>query len=69
VREIKSELRQMSDEQSANGITTFSRDEYDDHQKSVSSKKEWPGINVRSGEGNIFSWSYSNLLKDVTTIT
>ncbi|KYQ48157.1 hypothetical protein ALC60_12806 [Trachymyrmex zeteki] len=38
----------MSNEKSVKGITVFSREEYDNHQKSLSTKKEWPGINVRT---------------------
>jgi len=37
----------MSGERLAKGIAAFSREEYDDHQKSLSLRKEWPGINVR----------------------
>lgn len=50
---MKSELRrvrQVTGERSADGIITFSKEEYDDCQESLSSKKEWPGINVKSGE-------------------
>ncbi|XP_070522325.1 uncharacterized protein [Cardiocondyla obscurior] len=39
----------------ANGITTFSRDEYDDHQKTLSSKKEWPGVNIKTGSQVTFN--------------
>ncbi|XP_029161939.1 uncharacterized protein LOC114933488 [Nylanderia fulva] len=39
----------MSDKKLANGIVAFSKEEYDDYQKSLSSKKEWPGINASSG--------------------
>ncbi|KYN19525.1 PREDICTED: uncharacterized protein LOC108761382 [Trachymyrmex cornetzi] len=38
----------MSNEKSVKGITVFSRVEYDNHQKSLSTKKEWPGINIRT---------------------
>ncbi|KYN03496.1 PREDICTED: uncharacterized protein LOC108773383 [Cyphomyrmex costatus] len=37
-----------NDQKSMKGTTLFSREEYDDHQKSLSTKKEWPGINVRT---------------------
>lgn len=45
----------MSGKRSANGIATFSKEEYDDYQKYLSSRKEWPGINVRAGEGKFIS--------------
>ncbi|XP_025074516.1 uncharacterized protein LOC105429051 [Pogonomyrmex barbatus] len=38
----------MSDKKSANCITTFSKEEYTDYQKYLSSKQEWPGINVKA---------------------
>lgn len=45
----------MSGKKSARGITAFGRKEYDDHQKFLSSRMEWPGLNVRDGEGKICS--------------
>ncbi|XP_071565420.1 uncharacterized protein [Temnothorax nylanderi] len=38
----------MSSGKSASGIATFSKEEYDDYQRSLSSKKEWPGIRAAS---------------------
>jgi len=38
----------MSGKRSANGIITFSKQEYDDYQRSISSKKEWPGVKTNS---------------------
>lgn len=39
----------MSDKKLVNGIVAFSKEKYDDYQKCLSSKKEWPGINVNAG--------------------
>ncbi|XP_070149723.1 uncharacterized protein [Polyergus mexicanus] len=38
----------MSDKKIVNRIVPISKEEYDDYQKSFSSKKEWPGINVNA---------------------
>lgn len=56
---MKSQLhraRQMTGERSVNGITTFRKEEYDEYQESLSSKKEWPGLNIRSGEVSLTSF-------------
>lgn len=31
------------------GVATFTKEEYDNHQKSLLSKKEWPGVNINTG--------------------
>ncbi|XP_011157827.1 uncharacterized protein LOC105194547 isoform X2 [Solenopsis invicta] len=38
----------MAGEKLAKGITTFSKEEYDYYQKFISSKKEWPGLKIRT---------------------
>lgn len=43
----------MSDKKLVKGIVALSKEEYDDYQKSLSSKKEWPGININSGKDAI----------------
>jgi len=45
----------MSGKRLVKGIATFSKEEYDDYQKSLSSRKEWPGVNIRVGEGKFIS--------------
>ena len=56
----------MSNEKSMKGITVFSRKEYDNHQKFLSTKKEWPGINVRTGKGKFIrlEWTSKNNISD-----
>lgn len=31
------------------GIATFTKEEYNNYQKSLLSRKEWPGININAG--------------------
>jgi len=51
----------MTDKKLVNGMISFNKEEYDDYQKSLSSEKEWPGINVNAGkiQYNIIKCSYS----------
>lgn len=54
-------FREMTDKKLVNGMISFNKEEYDDYQKSLSSEKEWPGINVNAGkiQYNIIKCSYS----------
>lgn len=45
----------MSDKKLVNGIVAFSKEKYDDYQKCLSSKKEWPGINVNAGKSTKYN--------------
>lgn len=57
----------MSGKRSANGIATFSKKEYEDYQESLSSRKEWPGINIRAGKSK-FIWLRFQIHRHVTSI-
>lgn len=44
----------MSGEKLEKGIADFSKEEYDNYQEYLSSRKEWPGVNVRAGKSIIY---------------
>lgn len=43
----------MSDEMLVNDFTTFNKEKFNDYQKYLSSKKEWPGININIDKSKI----------------